>query len=323
MGRTVDSMKAVFIHKYGGPEVMAIGELPAPALGKNQVLIKIKAVSINPVDWKVRNGELRFLTRYKFPRILGSDFAGVVETSNDPEYKPGTEVWGMSSSIKGGAHAEKIVIDSNKIGRMPANLGFEEAAALPLVGLTVYQSLQFLGLLKPDNRILINGASGGVGHIAVQMAKSFGAHVTAVCSGRNADFVRLLGADKVIDYTRESIEGSGNYHLIFDTVANLSFGKLKPFLKRKGVFVSTLPMPGLVLRSIFSRSTPGKKLKFISVKSTHQDLESLRFMCEKGQLKPYIDRTYSFEEIRDAYAHSEEGRTRGKVVVNMEKTPTE
>lgn len=311
-------MKAAYFNKYGGPEVLKTGELPVPAIGDKQVRVRIKAASINPVDCKVRNGALRFLTRNKFPRIPGSDFAGVVLESNDPEYKPGSEVWGMISTLIGGAHAEKIVIDSKYIAKKPENLDFAEAASLVLVGLTAHQSLQNLGEIKPDHQVLINGASGGVGHVAVQMAKAFGAHVTGVCSGRNADFVRLLGADKVVDYTKETIEGTGNYHLIFDTIANLSYSKLKPFLKKRGIFVSTMPMPGLMVRSFFTRSTPGKKLKFVMVKCSHQELENLRFLCENGQLKPYVEQVYPFEKIHEAYAHNETGRTRGKVVVTFD-----
>ena len=311
-------MKAAFIHKYGGPETLETGKLAAPEQGDLEVLVQVKATSVNPVDWKARNGLFRWVSRNRFPRILGSDFAGIVESSDDPEYKPGAEVWGFVKPQKGGAHAEKVVIDAQKLGRKPENLDFEEASALPLVGISALLGLQKLGEIKPEQRVLINGASGGVGHVAVQMAKAFGAHVTAVCSGRNADFARLQGADEVIDYTRESIEGSGNYNLIFDTIGNLSYGKLKPFLKKKGIFVTAVPSVRVIIRSFLTRMSPGRRLRFVVVKCKHQDLESLRFLVEQGSLKPYIEHAYSFEEIREAYAHNEEGRTRGKVVIKMD-----
>jgi len=312
-------MKAVFIEKYGRPEVLIFGDLPKPIVSDDEVLVKVFATSINPVDWKLRNGMLRFLPGQKLPKILGGDISGIVETVGKDliEFKIGDEIYGLISAAKGGGYAEYAMAKPHQISLKPKNISFEEAATIPLAALTAYQSLKRLGKIKIGEKVLINGCSGGVGHFAVQIAKAMGAHVTGICSSKNIELAKKLGADKVIDYTNENIFSENiTYDIFFDAVANQSFWKVKKHLNKNGRYVTTLPSVSILLNwfiNIFS----SKKGKMISVKSFPEDLRFLSEMIKSDKLRTVIDTTYKLKDIQEAHIHSETGRVVGKLALSI------
>lgn len=223
-------MKAVVINGYGGNEVMEVKNVPLPSPGRDDVIIKVHAAAVNPVDWKIRSGMAKILTGRRFPKIIGSECSGEVEEIGPQvtHFKKGDKVIGFPGIRRLAAFAEYVCAAERTTFPMPENIGFEEASTIPVAGLTALQSLRDLGYIARGDRVLINGASGGVGTFAVQIAKLFGANVTAVCSASNADLVRGLGAERVIDYTREDFtEGDGPYDIIFDTVSKRSFAECK------------------------------------------------------------------------------------------------
>ena len=308
-------MKAVSIEKYGGPEVLQYKDHPIPKINDDEILVSVKASSVNPVDWKIRKGMMRMLPGQKLPKILGGDIAGIVIEvgKNIVEFKIGDKVYGLISAARGGAYAEYAVAKPHQISIIPQNISFKEAATIPLAGLTAYQSLVRLGNLHEDSKVIVNGCSGGVGHFAVQIAKAMGAHVTGVCSSKNVELSKSLGTDEVLDYSKGSIFFKDKkYDIIFDAVANQSFGKMKKNLNEKGRFVTTLPKVSVLLNpilGIFSR----KKAKMIAVKSIPEDLRFLSELIKSNMLKTIIDKTYNLKNIQEAHRYSETGRVVGKL----------
>lgn len=312
-------MKAVFYNKYGSPDVLEIGELEKPIINEDELLIQVHASSINPVDWKIRNGSMKIFTGKKFPKGLGGDVAGkIVEIGEKVTgFKIGDEVYGKISGFKGNTYAEYVIAKPKDLSQKPANLNFNEAAAVPLAALTAYQALVNLGGITKNSRVLINGCSGGVGHFGVQIAKTLGAHVTGVCSTKNTALVKDLGTDKVIDYTKENVtDKKEKYDIFFDAVANQSYSKIKPILKKNGRYVSTLPSVGVILNSIIGLFS-SKKAKMINVKSNPQDLLQITKWIENGKLKPIIDKVYPLEDVREAHRYSETGRVVGKLALSI------
>ena len=312
-------MKAVSIEKYGGPDVLQYEDHPTPQINDDELLIKVKASSVNPIDWKLRKGMIRFLPGQKLPKILGGDIAGIVEEvgKNILEFQNGDEIYGLISAAKGGAYAEYAIAKPHQIAIKPRNISFQEAAAIPLAGLTAYQSLKRLGKLKVGDKILINGCSGGVGHFAVQIAKAMGADITGVCSTKNINLARKLGTDKVIDYTNENIFSENiTYDIIFDAVANQSFLTVKKHLNINGRYVTTLPSIG-VFRDMLLGSFCSKKSKIIAVKSVSEDLRFLGELIKSKKLITIIDKIYELKDIKVAHIYSETGRVVGKLVISI------
>jgi NADPH:quinone reductase-like Zn-dependent oxidoreductase len=313
-------MKAVVINKFGGNDVVEIQDLPRPALRPEEVLIKVHAASINPVDWKIRSGMLRMITGSKFPMMLGRECAGeVVETGGEvKKFRKGDQVVGVPSIKRMGAFAEYAIAQQKATFPKPKNIGFEEAAAIPIAGLTALQALRNKGHIAPGWTVLINGASGGVGHFAVQIAKIFGAEVTAVCSGANAGFVKSLGADHVIDYSQEDFTGGeARYDIIFDAVAKHSFGECKRVLSSKGVYVSTLPSLSVIVNQYITGFLTAKKATFINVSPNSADMEWMKAQIEAGRINIVIDKIYSLDQAKEAMAYSETGKAKGKIVLKM------
>jgi NADPH:quinone reductase-like Zn-dependent oxidoreductase len=310
-------MRALIINKFGPPEVLTLSEILPPECQESKVLVKIRAAALNPVDYKIRNGSIWFLSGRKFPKILGGDIAGVVEkVPPGSRFSAGEKVYAMLD-YKGGGYAEYACIAEDWICKMPANLSFNEAAAIPLAGLTALQALRDLGGIEAGKKVLINGASGGVGHLAVQIANYFGAEVTAVCSGKNIEWVKSLGVSRVIDYQKEDVTTIPyKFDIVFDAVATLSPRATKRILNDKGVFVSTLPGPGIILQSIFSMFS-SKKYKAILAKPLGADLALLTKMAEEQALKPVIEKVYSLDEGVEAHRHLETSRVKGKLVFNI------
>ncbi|MGF1939380.1 MAG: NAD(P)-dependent alcohol dehydrogenase [Nostoc sp. ChiQUE02] len=310
-------MKAVVIRQYGPAEVLRYEDVEQPKLEPMQLLVKVRASSVNPVDWKIRQGMLSLISGSKFPKILGFDVAGdvVAVGSGVTHFKPGDAIYG-STSFPGGGYAEFAAIPENLAAFKPTNLSYEEAAAVPLAALTALQALRNEGNIQTGQNVLINGAAGGVGVFAVQIAKALGAVVTGVSSTKNLDLVKSLGADRVIDYTQQDfVEDTAQYDIIFDAVGKRSLSQTKRVLKSKGIYITTLPSPEVFLEGVLTAFLPGQKAKFILQKPNTQDLVYLKELIETGKIRVVIDRTYPLQEVAAAHAYSESERAAGKIVL--------
>jgi NADPH:quinone reductase-like Zn-dependent oxidoreductase len=332
-------MKAILCEQYGGPEVLAMDDVPAPRVGPNGVLVRVHASSVNPVDWKFRRGLLDPVRPVLFPVIWGCDLSGIV-TEVGPAvtlFQPGDEVFGFKDGYVAktyrGAYAECVVVPEKSLARKPRNLSHEQAAAVPLAALTAWQSLLNKGKLAPGKRVLIHAGAGGVGIMAIQIAKAFGAFVAATAGPRNQDFLRELGADLAIDYTRERIEEiRPKFHLVLDGVGRSVWAASFRALKAGGRLVTlTVPIPEqpagklkffstaiLGLAGGALRGLPGaKRLLITQVKPRGGDLEKICALIEAGKLRPVIEKIFPLEQIAEAHRLSEQGHVRGKLVVSM------
>ncbi|MEE2743669.1 MAG: NAD(P)-dependent alcohol dehydrogenase [Bdellovibrionota bacterium] len=313
-------MKAIIYEKYGPPEVLKTIETQKPIPNSNELLVKVRAIALNPLDYRIRRGWIRPLTDFNFPRLIGSDFSGeIVEVGEKvTSFNKGDRVYGMSFQLISGTSADYIKVKPHVLSVIPDKLTFEEAAAVPLAAQTSLQALRDLGNLEKSGRVLINGASGGVGVFALGIAKIIGAHITAVTSFRNIDFVKGLGADKIIDYTKEDFTKAGQkYDIIFDCWGNKNFLKVKDSLEEKGIYISTIPNVKNYLLSL-NNIINQKKGKVILVKSRSEDLKTLKDYIDKGSLKVIVDKVFSKSEIIEAYKYLETKRAKGKVVVSFE-----
>jgi len=313
-------MKAAVATRYGDVEVLEIQETDIPKVSPKKVLIEVHASSVNPIDWKLYSGAFRFLVPLKFPAIMGFDLCGkVIEVGKEvTRFKAGDWVMSRSANKTGEAYAEFALIDESALAIKPDSLSVSEAAALPLAGLTAYEGLMIHGKLKSGNRVLINGASGGVGSMAVQIAKTMGTHVTSTCSTKNVDFVRSLGADCVVDYTQDNVLAQlDSFDLVFDAVGKFSFGKVKPRLKPEGLMVTTQPSPRVLLSTTLGWIHRGKRAIFFTVQPNGKRLETLGRLCQEGKIKITIDSEYPLAQIADAHRRSQTNRARGKIVVKI------
>lgn len=315
-------MKAFTKTKYGGPEVLALEEVEKPPVKDDHILVKVMANSANPADWHILRGDpffARFTTGLFKPKgkIPGADFAGVVEDAGKDvtQFTVGDRVFG--ETLNGGAFAEYVSVPESICAGMPVGIGFAQMASVPVAGLTALQALITHGKLKYGERVLINGGSGGVGHFAVQIAKAYGANVTAVCSSNNVDFVRSLGADQVIAYDKENIhQHKGNYDLVIDTNGNLFFEDYKRMGKR-GVMVGFTTL-GHMFSLLFRKAASKFPLTQFTAEANTEDLQTLASLIQEGKVTPHIEKTYSFEDIPAAITYIEAMRTRGKVVMVWE-----
>jgi NADPH:quinone reductase-like Zn-dependent oxidoreductase len=313
-------MKAVVINKYGGNEVLDIRDVPRPVPGPDDVVIKVHSASVNPVDWKIRSGMTKVLTGFTFPKILGSECSGVVgETGRNVKIlREGDHVIGFPGIRRLAAFAEYACVSEKNVFSKPENISFEQASTIPVAGLTALQCLRDLGHIAQDHIVLINGASGGVGHFAIQIAKIFGALVTGVCSSGNAVFVKELGADNVIDYSREDFtKRAERYDIIFDTVSKRSFKECMRVLGLKGIYINTLPTLQVLLNQFVTGLFSSIKAKTAMVHPNASDMEWMKSQIEAGRIRIVIDRTYLLEQIGDAFAYSETERARGKIVLRI------
>jgi len=327
-------MKAVVYTKYGSPDVLQVKDVEKPAPRENEVLIKIHAASVNAYDWHLLTADI-FLVRFmgvgllkpKFTR-LGADIAGRVEAvgKNVRQFKPGDEVFGM---VRGG-FAEYICALEDAVALKPSNLSFEEAAAVPMAAVTTLQGLRDVGKIQAGQKVLINGASGGVGTFAVQIAKSFGAEVTAVCSTRNVAQAHSIGADHVIDYTKEDFtqsqvaqgaQGGQKYDLIFAANGYHPLSAYKRALTPRGIYVmaggSKAQMFQAVLLGSLMSESGGRKMGGVSAKRSQKDLVILTKLLEGGKIIPVIDKRFSLDKTADALRYLGAGHARGKVVITV------
>lgn len=325
-----ESMQAIMYRCYGSPDVLKLEAVEKPTPADDEVLVKVHAAAVNPLDWHYMRGLPYFIrlgSGLGAPKDsrMGVDFAGTVETvgSDVTRFKPGDEVFGGRS----GAFAEYVIVPEDRaVTLKPSNVTFEEAASVPIAALTALQALRDKGQLKPGQKVLINGASGGVGTFAVQIAKSLGAEVTGVCSTRNVDMVRSIGADHVFDYKNENYTESGKfYDLIIDNVGNHSLLANKRVLKPGGTLVmiggSSGNWLGPLMRPIKSLMLSpfvDEQFALLLAQLTQEDLTILGELMQTGKVIPVIDRRYALSEVPDAIRYSEEGHARGKIIVNLE-----
>ncbi len=321
-------MKAILFPKYGSPDVLELTEVEKPTPNENQVLVKVHAASANPLDWHRMRGEpllARMGEGFRKPKNpkLGADIAGRVEGvgKNVTEFQPGDEVFG---SIGSGGFAEYVCAREKFFVLKPGNLSFEEAAAAPVVGFTALQGLRDTGQIKAGQKVLVNGAAGGVGTFAVQIAKSFGAEVTGVCSTRNLGMVRSIGADHVIDYTREDFtRNARHYDLIYCAIGNRSAFDYGRALKPRGICViagftsMALLFGNMLLGPLVSRSA-GKKITGMGMAKVNKpDLIVIKELLEMGKVVSVIDKSYPLSETAEAIRYLEKGHARGKVVITV------
>jgi len=322
-------VKAAVYTRFGPPEVVRIADVDKPVPGDDEVLIKIRAAAVNPLDWHFMRGtpyigRMMFgLSKPKFTR-LGADVAGEIEATgkNVAEFKRGDAVFGSCR----GAFAEYACKSASNVFAKPANVTFEQAASVPVAGRSALQGLRDKGEIRAGQKVLINGAAGGVGTYAVQIAKSFGASVDGVCSARNVEMVRSIGADRVIDYTREDFTRSAErYDLILDCVGNRSLLACRRVLKRAGKLVIVGGKNGKwigpvarVLRAVVLSRFVSQKMFMFLAKPSKADLATLAEMMASGKLKPVIDRRYSLSEVAEAIRYVEAGHARGKVIVSID-----
>ncbi|HSN97340.1 MAG TPA: NAD(P)-dependent alcohol dehydrogenase [Candidatus Nanopelagicales bacterium] len=315
-------MKAYYLESYGGPESMTYGDLSDPLAGNGQVLVEVRASPVHPLDWKLRSGMLKLLPIGGLPRPLGSDLAGVV-TGFGPDvsgFAVGDRVYGAVPIFLGqrGAHAEFCVTKAKNLRRMPEGWTFEQAAALPVAALTALNGLRQCGDLA-GKTVLVNGATGGVGHFALQIAKARGAKVVAVCSAKNAELARTLGADEVIDYHEEDVTAPGHtWDVFFDAFGQVGFARAEPVLREDGAYATTLPRPDVMIRSVLSRILGGKQAVAANMRSKPEDYAELERLIQGG-VKPVIEQVFPLERAADAFAVCEAGKVRGKVVITVER----
>jgi NADPH:quinone reductase-like Zn-dependent oxidoreductase len=322
-------MKAMVYTKYGPPDVLELKEVEKPAPKDDEVLIKVYAASVNPAELHLLRAD-PFMTRVYSgllkPKntILGADISGIIEAvgKNIKQFKIGDEVFGDLSNCGWGGFAQYVCAPENALALKPANLSFEEAAVVPLSSITALQGLRNKGHIQAGQKVLINGASGGVGTFAVQIAKSFGTEVTGVCSKNNLDMVRSIGADHVIDYTQVDFTRNGQqYNLIFDAVGNRSVSDCKRALSPNGIcavagFTNLSHLLRVVVLGSWVSITGSKKIGLMeTAKPNHKDLVFIKELIEAGKVKPVIDRRYPLSELADAFRYLEKKHTRGKIVI--------
>ena len=322
-------MKAIVYHNYGSPDVLRYEDIEKPTAGDDEVLIKVHAASVNPLDFHFMRGKpsfLRLMTGLRKPKDtrVGRDLAGRVEAvgRNVTEFKPGDEVFGAGR----GAFAEYATVSESALVTKPYDVTFEQAASVPVAAVTALQGLRDKGKVGPGQKVLINGAAGGVGTFAVQVAKSFGADVTGVCSTRNLELVRSIGADQVMDYTREDFTESGRlYDVILDCYATHSLSAYRRVLNPKGIYVGVGGPVGSaigILADLFKTLavSPFVSQKFVTfmAKLNKEDLTVMRGLVESGKVRPVIDRRYSLAEAPEAIRYLGEGHARGKVLITVE-----
>jgi NADPH:quinone reductase-like Zn-dependent oxidoreductase len=327
-------MQAMVQDTYGSIDVMEARDLDTPRIAEREVLVRVRAAGVNPADWAVMSG-LPYIARPVYglrkPKVIvrGTDVSGTVEAvgAGVVRFKPGDEVFGASD----GSYAEYTAASEDRLALKPANLTFEQAATVPMAGLVALQALRDRGRVRDGQKVLVNGASGGIGTFAVQIAKAFGAEVTAVASTRNLDLVRSIGADHVIDYTQEDFTRSGQqYDFILDNVSNHSLSDLRRALTPTGMLVPNggnfgnrwFASGGRIIRGIVLFRFGSQALGNFLVSTTHADLVVLKDLIEAGKVTPVMDRTYPLSETAQAIGHVGEGHARGKVAISVTASAT-
>lgn len=310
-------MKAAQYNSYGSPEVIIINEIPEPVIGKGQMLIEVYAASINPIDWKVRAGYMKDMMPLKFPVTIGGDLAGVVIALGEgvTEFKKEDEIFGSAIVLNGGsgAFAQTAAGNTSNIAHKPKSINYVEAASLPLVGSSAIQALEQHINLQSGQKILINGGSGGIGSIAIQLAKSIGAYVVATVGTEHVDFVKSLGADEVIDYKKENVsEKLHDFDAVFDTAGGESRDNTVKVLKRGGIIVSMNGAPDPKLVEEYGVKAIGQ-----NTNTSRESLTRLAELVDKNIIKPQVDKVFPLVQTREAFEYQETSHPKGKVVISI------
>lgn len=314
-------MKAYYSTAYGGPEVSHFGDLPDPSAGNGQLLVEVKAVSINPVDYKVKRGIAKFMTGSRFPRIFGSDFAGIIKSTGNgvTKFKPGDRVYGATPVIWGkpGALAQLLAVDQKFARAIPSQLSFEEAASLPIAALTALNGLRKCRVTEGKS-VLVNGGTGGVGHFAIQIAKAKGAIVTATCRQVNAGLALKLGADETIGYSKEELAGcESKFDAILDAYGKMDLEDVCRLLKRKGIYATTQIKPFLFFSSLLVQLVYSKRLTSSNMRSRPEDMEEMEKLFIDKKLSPVIEHYFNLDQSSEAFELAEHGKPRGKIIIRI------
>ncbi len=333
-------MKAAVVQKYGGPEVVSIRDMPVPEMRDTDVLVDLHAASLNPVDWKSREGKVKVLLPYKLPYIMGNDGAGVVNRVGAAAaggFQPGDKVFLRAGKMRIGTYAESIALDSQFVAPMPKNISFEEAAGLPLVGLTALQAMIEKASVGPASRVLIHAGAGGVGTMAIQIAKILGAHVTTTASEKNFPLVKSLGADDVIDYRREDFtKRARDMDMVLDSIGGRTLFQSFQVVRAGGTVVSITMIPDTATAREFGVKPPllwlfpllnfkvnraaakaGANYRYLFMRADGEQLRRIGGWVDQGVLKPVVDRVFPLDQIREAFQYAEEGHARGKVILKI------
>lgn len=309
-----ETMKAVRIHKYGSASELTLDTIPVPSPNADDVLIKVQAASVNPVDWKVREGYLTELIPHSLPLTLGWDVAGEIVTlgSNVTDLSVGDAIYSRPDISRDGSHAEFMLVNYKEVAAKPQSLTWQEAASVPLAALTAWQSLIDTAHLASGQRVLIHAGAGGVGGFAIQLAKNLGAYVITTCSSKNIDYVKSLGADEVIDYTEASFETLRDIDVVFDTLGGDIQVKSWSVLKPGGRLVSICDTPSEALAE-----QHGANGYFVFVQANRDQLDKLRELIDADKIQVRIDSEFNLSEVANAHARSESGRATGKIIINF------
>ncbi|MFC1754729.1 NAD(P)-dependent alcohol dehydrogenase [Thermoproteota archaeon] len=310
-------MKAAAYRRTGPPEVIEVIEKDKPIAKDNEVLVRVYASSVNPVDTMLRRSKAFSFFARTGDNIVGSDLSGIIESAgrNVTTLKKGDEIYGFR---RAGATAEYSTIQVKKVAIKPKNMTFEQAAAVPLAGLTALQALHNIGKIQSGQNVLINGATGGVGSYAVQIAKSYDTNVTGVTSESNLKLAESLGADNVINYNKENFTNSKDkFDIILDAAAKSNFSKCQNILNNNGIFISTRFGARLLLNILLTSIVGNKKAKTVMVNSNTKDLDTLTNLIENDKIISVIEKTFPIDKTSDAHAHIEKGHTKGKIVINI------
>jgi NADPH:quinone reductase-like Zn-dependent oxidoreductase len=308
-------MKAVRVHQYGGPEVLKYEEAPRPKPGPGEVLVRIRAAGVNPVDWKVREGHLKEALAYRMPFVPGWDVSGVVEATgpNVTQLATGDEVYGYPSVVRDGTYAEYAVVPEAELALKPRSVDHVQAASVPMAALTAWQGLFDAGDLRTDQKVLIHGGAGGVGSFAIQLARWKGAFITATASGRNQEFLRNLGADLTIDYEKSRFDRLVcDVDLVFDTVGGDTLRRSWKVLKKGGILVSTVEAPDAALAQFH-----GIRAALVNTQAKPAQLAEIAALVDAGMVRPIVEAVFPLNEARHAQELSQTGHARGKIVLKV------
>jgi NADPH:quinone reductase-like Zn-dependent oxidoreductase len=311
----METMKAVRVHQYGGPEVLKYEEAPRPNPGPGEVLVRIRAAGVNPVDWKVREGHMREALAYRMPFVPGWDVSGVVEATgpNVTQLNTGDEVYGYPSVVRDGTYAEYAVVPEAELALKPRSVDHVEAASVPMAALTAWQGLFDAGDLRTDQKVLIHGGAGGVGSFAIQLARWRGAFITATASGRNQEFLRNLGADLTIDYEKSRFDRLVcDVDLVLDTVGGDTLRRSWKVLKKGGILVSTVEAPDAGLAQVH-----GVRAALVDTQANPAQLAEIAGLVDAGMVRPIVEAVFPLNEARNAQELSQTGHARGKIVLKV------
>jgi NADPH:quinone reductase-like Zn-dependent oxidoreductase len=315
-----NTMKAIAYQTFGNLDVLDTVEEPKPSIQSNQVLVKVKAVSVNPMDWKIRKGEMKLMSGSKFPKHTGTDFAGIIEEAGESvtNFRKGDEVFGVvKNMMKEGALAEYIAVPSSFVWKKPATLSFAEAASIPVVGLAAVTALEKMGNINTQTKILVNGATGGFGMFLLQLLKQQGANVTAVTSTKGLHFAAKWGATSVIDYTKDNILSQQiNYDIVIDLSGKMGYAKARQIMKPKALFLNPTPKPIEIPTSFFKNLFTGKKHIIVLSSASAKRIDALLKAINSG-LQIELSKVFSFSQYKEAYQYAEQGGYVGKVAIEI------